>query len=104
MKRYKYQAQVRLLPQHAGDGEATLPGPTCRAVVRARHHESRRSKLFSALVTTSDDGQLPGSLKRTVTMVVLGDDAGDYLTPGGHFVLWRGGDVGRGTVTRRLFF
>jgi len=36
-------------------------------------------------------------------MVVVGDDAGDYLTPGEHFSLLRGGDVARGTVTRRVF-
>jgi hypothetical protein len=38
-----------------------------------------------------------------VTIVVLGDDVADYLGPGESFALWRGGDVGRGTVTRRVF-
>ena len=35
-----------------------------------------------------------------VTLVVVGDDADDYLTPGEHFTLVRG-YVARGTVTRR---
>jgi hypothetical protein len=70
-------------------------------VVRARHHETHRSKLFSALVT-SEDGPLPGQAN-VVTVVVVGDDADDYLAPGEHFALLRGCDVARGTVTRRIF-
>lgn len=102
-KRYKYEAMVKLLPQPAGGPEAALPGPVCHAVVRANHLETHRSKLFSALVTTADGGQPPGPAPIFVTMVVVGDDAGDYLTPGEHFSLLRGGDVARGTVTRRVF-
>ncbi len=88
-------------PRHDG-AEAPLPGPTCRMVVRARHRKTGASKLFSTLVT-SDDSPLPGNSHIIVTLVVLGDDAGDYLNPGERFVLWRGYDVGRGVVTRRIF-
>ena len=38
-----------------------------------------------------------------VIVVVVGDDADDYLAPGAHFALVRGCDVARGTVTRRIF-
>jgi hypothetical protein len=103
MKRYTYQALVKLLPQHDDSSEAPLPGPACRMVVRARHRETRASKIFSALVTTSGDGPRPGSSHLIVRLIVLGDDAGDYLTPGEGFILWRGYDVGRGVVTRRIF-
>jgi hypothetical protein len=71
-------------------------------VIRARHRETRASKIFSALVTTSDNSP-PGSSHLIVRLIVLGDDTGDYLTPGEGFVLWRGYDVGRGVVTRRIF-
>jgi len=98
-KRYKYEAVVKLLPQQAGDPEAALPGPVCLAVVRADHLETHHSKLFSALVTSGEGGGPPGNAPIAVTMVV----AGDYLTPGEHFALLRGGDVARGTVTRRIF-
>jgi hypothetical protein len=70
-------------------------------VVRARHPETHRSKLFSALVTSDDDPQ-PGK-SSMVTVVVLGGDADDYLAPGEHFALLRGRDVARGTVTSRVF-
>ena len=66
-------------------------------VIRARHPETHRSKLFSALVTSDDDLQ-PGKASM-VTVVVVGGDADDYLAPGEHFALLRGCDVARGTVT-----
>jgi hypothetical protein len=94
---------VKLLPRQAGDPEAALPSPVCHAVVRADHLETHQGKLFSALVTTGEGGRPPGNASVAVTIVVVGDDAGDYLTPGEHFVLLRGGDVARGTVTRRIF-
>lgn len=102
MKRYKYQALVTLLPQCEGQ-EAPLRGPICRMVVRARHRETGASKIFSALVTTSEGSPLPGNSHIIVTLEVLGDDARDYLSPGEGFVLWRGWDIGRGVVTRRIF-
>ena len=101
-KRFTYEALVMLLPQQADGGEAVLPGPVCRAVVRARHRQTHRSKLFSALVTTGDGGQ-PRGKSAVVTMVVVGEDPGSYLAPGEHFALLRGCDVARGTVTRRVF-
>ena len=69
-------------------------------MVRARHPETHRSKLFSALVT-SDDNLQPGK-SSMVTVVVLGGDADDYLAPP-RFALLRGCDVARGTVTSRIF-
>jgi hypothetical protein len=92
---------VTLVPPPAGDPEATLLSPVCRVVVRARHPDTHRSKLFSALVTC-DDSLQPGK-PGMVTVVVLGGDADDYLPPGEHFALLRGADVARGTVTSRVF-
>jgi hypothetical protein len=102
MKRYKYQALVKLLtPQESGTA-AALPGPACRMVVRARHHETHAGKLFSALVAVGSDLG-PGDSHVIVTVTVLGDDAHDYLAAGEEFTLWRGGDIGCGVVTRRIF-
>jgi hypothetical protein len=103
MKRYKYQALVTLFPQRDGGPQSPLPGPACRMVVRARHHETHHGKIFSALVTTIDDSALPEDSHLIVTVVVLGDDARDYLGPGDQFALWRGCDIGHGVVTGRKF-
>jgi hypothetical protein len=76
-------------------------------VVRAAHRETHANKLFSALVSSSGDS-LPRAPASTasqvvVTLVVLGDTAGDYLAPGEEFDLWRGRDVGHGMITQRIF-
>ena len=110
MKRFKYQTLVTLTPSHDGGPRAELPGPTCRMVVRARHRETRATKMFSALVSsgdallsTGDGNRVTGDGTLTLTVIVLGDDAGDYLAPGERFVLWRGSDLGSGVVTGRIF-
>jgi len=105
MKRYKYRATVTLAPRQAGRS-GLLPGPACRMVVRAAHRETHASKLFSALVSTGDSSwQAPVSTPDhvVITLVVLGDTAGDYLAPGEEFDLWRGRNVGHGTITQRIF-
>jgi hypothetical protein len=105
MKRYKYQATVTLAPQQAGK-RAALPGPACRMVVRASHRETHANQLFSALVSSGDGLWQPApstSSQVEVTLVVLGDTAGDYLAPGEEFDLWRGRNVGHGVITRRVF-
>lgn len=101
MKRFKYQALVRLVPPPGG-GEAVLHGSARRMVVRARDRDTGRSRLFAALVS-SDQGPPSGCSQLLVTMVVAGDDAGHCLAPGEHFALWRDGPAGDGLVTRRLF-
>jgi hypothetical protein len=103
MKRFKYQALVTLAPQSSGQ-QIALPGPgsACRMVVRARDHETGRSRLFPALVS-GGQGTPPGHSQMLVTVVLADDDAGDCLAPGDHFTLWRGGPASDGVVTRRLF-
>lgn len=103
MKRFKYQTRVTLPARHDDEPAAGLPGPTCRMVVRARHRETHATKMFSALVSTGEDGPVADSGTITATVIVLGDDAGEYLAPGERFVLWRGHDLGSGVVTRRIF-
>lgn len=112
MKRYKYQALVHLLP---GDGDVTaastvLPAGTCRMVIKAEHRDTHVSKMFSSLVTRDDTlGLVPEALRGardaavSVTFVVLGDDASDYLGTGESFALWAGRDLGTGVITRRVF-
>jgi hypothetical protein len=105
MKRYKYCALVKLEPAEPGQrGGPPLPEAGGRVVVRAHHHETHRSKMFSALVTTTHGEQLQAADHSIqLTMTVLGDDACDYLEAGDTFALWRGHDIGQGVISRRLF-
>jgi hypothetical protein len=103
MKHYKYRALVTLLPRGDGDPGTSLPSPACRMVVGASHPETHQSKIFSALVSASDDPPPPGNSRIAVTMTVLGDDANEYLCPCADFTLWGGHSIGRGVITSRIF-
>jgi hypothetical protein len=105
VKRYKFQALIT--PRSAGDGDAlTGKGPASqRVVVRARNTETRRYEMFRALLD-SDGGTAPfrpGSSRVLVTLRLMGDDVCDCLEVGSRFDLWRGGDIGEGVITRRLY-
>lgn len=104
MKRYKYQALLTLYTADDGGLRSTLPGETRCLVVRAYHHDTHDSKIFSSLVVTDDERPLrPGDAHVRATVQLHGDDARDYLGPGEHFDLWFGTDVGHGVVSRRMF-
>ena len=105
MKRYKFQALVT--PSPAGNGHALAgDGPASqRVVVRARDSETRRCKMFSALLD-SDGGATPfrpGCSQVLITLRLMCDDVCDCLEVGSHFELWRGDDIGEGVITRRLY-
>ena len=102
MKRYKYQALVNLVSA-ADELGAPWPGPAFRVVVRAEDPETHASKLFSALLTNSDDSPFNDRAHSMVTLVVLGDDCDDCLAHGEQFTLWRDGEIGHGVVTRKVF-
>jgi hypothetical protein len=101
VKRYKFQALVAL----NGQSPDARPGPDPRRMIlRGRNDESRRSKLFSALISCDDDGPLrPGGRQQLITVRLAGDDVADYFGVGGHFDVWMGNDIGQGVITRRLF-
>ncbi len=103
LKPYKFQAVVTLLPVPGGTEPTALPGPVCRLVVRAAQPGSDGSRLFSALVSPGQDTTVVDKRHLVLTVTVLGDGATECLAAGSDFTLWRGSDIGRGVVTRRIF-
>ena len=101
-RQYKYRALVRLDPDAAGDGGPLLPEPEGRIVVRARHHDTHTSKMFSALVSRADEPVLAGDRSIELTVTVQGEGVDEYLEAGDRFALWRGHDIGQGVISRRL--
>lgn len=97
--RLKCQVLVIPFPRESFTPE---PGSDYRMVVRTSHPDTHRGEIFSALVTSGND-PAPDSRHLLLTMTVLGSDADGYLDTGQRFTLWRGHDVARGVVTRRLF-
>jgi hypothetical protein len=101
-RQYKYRALVRLDPDAAGDGGLLLPEPEGRVVVRARHHDTHTSKMFSALVSGVGEQVVTGDHSVELTVTVRGEDVDEYLEAGDRFALWRGHDIGQGVISRRL--
>ncbi len=101
MRRYRYRALVKPASPAGEAGSTSLPVAGSRLTVRARHHQTQRSKYFSALVTVTDPLQPDGSSVE-MTLTVVGDDVPDYLEAGDAVALWRGHDIGHGIITRRL--
>lgn len=101
-RRLKCQALVTPVSPDEPEPVIPLPDSDCRMVVRVRKGDSDQGQIFSALVHTSDDPS-PDAQHLLLTMIVLGGDADGYLDPGQHFTLWRGHEIARGVVTRRLY-
>jgi hypothetical protein len=101
--RTKYQALLTMLPPDVDEPKPVLSWPAVRGVVGARDHSTGDGQLLSALVTTQDGGVPRGDSHLTVTLVVVGPHPDDCLGVGDSFMLWRGTDIARGTITRRLF-
>lgn len=100
MKPHKYQALVTLYPPEAGGLDAEPPLHVRHLAVRPDHS----GELFSALVSVEDGSLLkPGTADIVARMVVLGDDARDYLAPGEQFALLSSSEVGHGVVSGWLF-
>jgi hypothetical protein len=102
-KTRKFQAVLTLLPAADGAEPASLAWPAWRAVVRARDHTTRAGELLTALVSTEDGGPPPGQPNVVVTMVVVGASPDNCLDVGDLFTLWRGRDIARGVISRRLY-
>ena len=102
MKQYKYSALTKLVSASEASGERPLPATGGRVVVRARHHQTGRSKMFSALIGAPPDQPLKPDHSMQLTLTVVGDDVLEYLDAGDSFTLWRGREIGQGVISRRL--
>jgi hypothetical protein len=101
-RQYKYRALVRLDPDAAGDHGPLLPEPEGRVVVRAQHHDTHTSKMFSALVSGAGEQAVTRDHSVELTVTIRGEDVDEYLEAGDHFALWRGHDIGQGVISRRI--
>jgi hypothetical protein len=103
VKRYKFQALVTLGRPHDGD-PAVRGDQTQRLVVRGQRHVTGASQFFCALATRSgEDWRWSDDDHMIMTIVLNADEPREYFEVGDSFTVWRGHDLGRGIVTRRLF-
>jgi len=101
MEQYKYSALVKLTEPVATGTDPPVLQAGARVAVRARHHETGTSKLFNGLIVMVQ-GSAQADHSIPLTLGVAGDDVPEYLDAGDSFALWRGHDIGRGVISRRL--
>ena len=101
MDQYKYSTLV-MLNEPAGTGTDPPLQTGARLAVRARHHETGTSKLFSAQIVVIQENSVRADHSIQLTLTVVGNDVPDYLDAGDSFALWRGRDIGHGVISRRL--
>lgn len=101
MKRYKFQAFVKLLPP----AEEALPRsqPPTHAVIRADNHCGPSGGQYTGLVLSWEPSPAVGGDEGIAEVVAYGPDPAACLPIGGTFALWRGTDLAVGTVTRKMF-
>lgn len=58
---------------------------------------------FSAELCWDDEEPLHPGDRHVVTVTVTGDGGPEALVPGERFTLWSGGEVGHGTISRKMF-
>jgi hypothetical protein len=105
MRRYTFEALVSIPPPGANPA-GPVPGPDWHGVIRARADgDGGPPGLFSALVSGWDlhASRRGGDAQALATIVAFGSEPAVCLPVGGTFALWRGQDVARGVVTRRIF-
>jgi hypothetical protein len=62
-------------------------------------------RYFPAVIIRDDEEALrPGDSQVIVTISVPDDEASEFFSAGRPFELWKGTDVGHGTVSRQVFF
>jgi len=110
VRQFRYRAQITIDPVEPRPGALHPP---------ARQYPSHtRALMIAALPLRADGGParlLPAEIwwdgdeplrpggHATVTARVSDDHADAYLDTGERFALWSGGEVGHGTIYRRVF-
>ena len=84
-------------------GQCYLNHTHALMVQAARLRSPGRTRIFPAEICWDDEEPLYPGDRAEVTITVIDDEAPDFLDGGQRFTLWSGGDVGHGTITRRVF-
>ena len=106
MTGYKYRALITLDATGAGGSARQYPLGTHKLMVRCSNLAHPATlRYFPAAIYRADEQPLaPGDADVIVTIEVADDEAGEFLGPGQHIALWNGHDIGRGVISRRVFF
>jgi hypothetical protein len=97
-----YSLEPRPEALHAA--EPQFHNHTHALMVRARplRHEGS-TRYFSTEISWNGEQPLRRGESCVVTVTVTDDEAGEYLGAGQRFTLWSGGEVGYGTISRKVY-
>jgi hypothetical protein len=110
MRRARFRAFIALDPP-AADRVLSLrrraeqyPDHTHALMVRAPSLRSPgRVRYFPAEICWDGEEPLRPGDRAEVTIAITDDETAAFFAAGQCFTLWSGGDIGHGTVTRRVF-
>ena len=109
VRQARFRALITLYSLEPRPGALHAAAPQFHNHTRAlmvRAHPLRHAGSTRYFTTEiSWDGEQP--LRRgdscVVTVTVTDDEVGDYLGAGQRFTLWSGGEVGHGTISRKVY-
>ena len=109
MRQLRYRALIALnpaVPRPAGPQSPArqyLSHTRTLMVVARPLRNVGRLRYFPAEICWDSDGPLRPGDRAEVTITVTDDEASAFFDAGQSFTLWSGGDVGHGTISRRVF-
>lgn len=110
MRQFRFRALVTLDPAEPRPGAPhpparQYPNHTRALMILARplRADTGPSRCLPAEIWRDDEEPLRPGDRALVTARVSDDQADAFLDAGQQFTLWSGGDVGHGTVCRRVF-
>lgn len=109
MRQFRFRALIALDasgPRHAGLRPAAqqYANHTHALMILARPlRNAAAARYFPAEICWDNEGPLRPGDHAEVTITVTDDEAGAFFDAGQRFTLWSGGDIGHGTISRRVF-
>lgn len=109
MRQARFRALVTLYPvEPPPEGlPAAVPqfhNRTRALTVRARPlRQAGSTRYFTTEISWDGEKPLRRGDSCVVTVTVTDDEVGEYLGAGQRFALWSGGEVGYGTISRKVY-
>ena len=109
MRQFRFRALITLDPIRPGPATLRLPVPqypnrTHALMIHARPlRNAGHTRYFPAELCWDSGRPLHPGDRAEVTITVTDDEARAFFAAGQRFTLWSGGDVGHGTISRRVF-
>lgn len=104
MTTFRFRAVITLNEAaHDPQGSEYRSGTHAVMVHAGRTGQPGHDQYFEAVIEREDQQSLHPGDHAVVTITLADPDAREFFAPGQHFILWNGGDVGTGVVSRHVF-